>query len=170
MLLGADLMNGMDEWTRDIFEQAWHSRNRALCVALSGPPAAQGPAESAATLPAHLFEFGSGAIRLSCEFLGLHAIADSSVWRNVPPLERTRQHSLPRVSVLEIAARRANVRLEVLLGAVEIDLPRLLDLRCGDVLSLPTRLDERVAVLCEGRPLAHGLLGAARNNKCVQLF
>jgi flagellar motor switch protein FliM len=45
-----------------------------------------------------------------------------------------------------------------------------MDLRCGDVLRLPQRLDQGIAVLCEGKMLAHALLGETQGRKSVQLF
>lgn len=78
--------------------------------------------------------------------------------------------SLVTLTPLDRAVQRTRVALDIMLGSVEVELPKLLDLRCGDVLRLPQRLDQRIAVLCAGRPLARAVLGETQGRKCVQLL
>jgi len=155
-----------DEWLSDVIERAWHARNRAVCAALFG---ASNGNVSAAEPPASVFAFGSGAIQISCAVWGLHAIADSSVWRTVPPTPRGARR-LPKVTPVDRASLTATVKLEAILGSVAVELPKLLDLQCGDVLRLPERVDQGIAVLCDSKPFARAALGESRGNKCVQLI
>ena len=168
-VVGGALMSGstyVDDWVGGIAERAWVARNRAVAGALLG---AQIVDEPAAPLNPALFAFGSGAVLLSCEALGLHAIADGGVWRSATPAARTDSRARPAVTPLDRAMDRATARVDVMLGSVELELPKLLDLRRGDVLRLPQRLDAGIQVLCEGQPLAHALLGEARRRKCIQV-
>ncbi len=157
-----------DEWVAGITAQAWKLRNRELAAALLG---AREPEvfDSAAAPPGSLFAFGAGAVYLSCDAFGLHALADAAVWRPYTP--RAPAHPRrPAPTALDRAASQARVGLAVMLGSVDIDLPKFLDLRRGDVLRLPQRLDQGLAVTCDGRPLARGLLGEHRGRKCVQII
>ena len=168
-VLGAGLMprsGYADEWIEDVAGQAWTMRNRALCEALVGAPASATSAEISGC-PAKLAGTGSGAIQVCCEPLGLHAIADRGVWSLVPPTEREAAPQ-PALSSLDRAARRARLRIEVLLGSAELELPKVMDLRRGDVLRLSARLDQPLIVSCEGRPFARALLGEAAGRKCIQ--
>ena len=170
---GAELMPGsayVDDWIADVIDCARNARNRALCSALLGTPVVNALPPSLIALPANLFAFGSGAVQLSCDALGLHVIADSAIWRSVPPSERAPAHRRAKLMPLDRAARRAKAKLDVMLGSVEVELPKLLDLRCGDVLRLPQRLDQGIAVLCEGKPLARAALGETHGRKCVQMI
>jgi hypothetical protein len=183
-LFGAQLMVDIeraDRWIVEVIDRAWAARDRAVCAALLGAqsrsprtsdPAAGAegtPPELVSGLPAELFAFGSGAVQVSCDWLGLHAVADSSVWRAVPPVDRDRPHRLPKPVALEPALGRATARVEAILGNVEIELAQLLELRFGDVLRLPRRLDQPIAVFCEGKPLTSAALGARQGRKCVRL-
>jgi flagellar motor switch/type III secretory pathway protein FliN len=170
-VVGTELMSRtacVDDWIAGIADQAWGTRNRALCLELLGAPVGTATPASESELPASLFAFGSGAVQLSCEPLGLLAIVDSAVWLSVPPMERT-THPLPKLAPLEQAAQRAAVRLEVVLGNVEVELGHVLDLRCGDVLRLQQQLDQSMAVLCEGKPLARAVLGESQGRKSVRI-
>ena len=170
-VVGPDLMSaaeGVDDWIDTVIGRATDARNQALCAALLGVSTAGRLSDRPSPLPDSLFAVGSGAIVLTCEALGLHAIADNAVWRNVPPIERVHPRHRRKLTPLEEAARRTSFRLEVQLGAVEVDLPELLDLRCGDVLRLPQRLDRGMTVLCGRTPLARVTLGATHGRKCVQ--
>jgi len=161
----------VDEWMSEVVDRAWCARSDVLCAALMGEPVAAHPLEGVGELPQSLFALGSGAVRLSCDAFGLNAIADAAVWRALLPAERASSpQPRPRLTSLERAAHRARTRLDVLLGSVDLELPQLMDLRCGDVLRLPQRLDQGIAVLCEGKTLAHALLGEMRGRKSVQLF
>lgn len=169
-VVGAELMRGSayaDDWIAAVADGAWDTRNRALCSALLGAPVSDA---LTASVSASLFAFGSGAVRLSCDMLGLHAIADSVIWRSVPPTKRAVAHRLPKLTPLDRAAQRAMAPLDIMLGSVEVELPKLLDLRCGDVLRLPQRLDQGIAVLCDSKPLARAVLGETQGRKCVQVF
>jgi hypothetical protein len=97
-VVGATLMSGaafVDDWMRAIADQGWDERNRMLCAALLGVPETD---SAAIPLPTELLAFGSGAVQVSCDAVGLHAIADRGVWRSVPPSERmrSRRSSAPR--------------------------------------------------------------------------
>jgi hypothetical protein len=172
-VVGPELMSaaeGADDWIDAVIDEATQARNRALCAALMGASTAGLSPAQTTPLPESLFAVGSGVVELSCDALGLHAIADNAVWRGVPPIERTRRQLRPKLTPLDEATRRANARLDVRLGDVEIDLLELVELRSGDVLRLPQRLDRGISVLCEGMPLARATLGATHGRKCVQFL
>jgi flagellar motor switch/type III secretory pathway protein FliN len=156
-----------DDWIAGVVEHAWTARNRALCEALVGEPRSSRSTQNS-EWPASLMSVGSGAVKISCEPLGLHAIADAGVWTLLPPPER-KSARLPTIQLLESAVQRANLRIEVMLGSVALDLPKIMDLRCGDVLRLPARLDEPLTVTCEGKPFARAVLGAAAGRKTIQI-
>lgn len=158
-----------DDWIATATDHAWEVCKRELCSALLGTPITDAQPVSVNRLPAGLFAFGSGAVEFSCDELNLHAIADNAVWRSVPPDERCTARARPKLVLLERATHRCKVPLEVSLGSVSVELPKLLDLRCGDVLRLPQRLDQGIAVLCAGKPLARAALGVAQGRKGVQL-
>jgi len=168
-VFGAELMPRAaraDDWIAQIADEAWTARNRAPCEALLGAPKSV-PTEKGAGWPVSLSRMGSGAVKIFCEPLGLHAIADAGVWSRVPPAER-RATRLPALVPLERAAQRASLHLEVMLGRVELELPKLMDLCQGDVLRLSARLDHPFMVWCEGRPFAHALLGDSAGRKSIQ--
>lgn len=156
-----------DAWVADVVEHAWAARNRTIASALLQATPDEGTSPLV-TLPSSLFAFGAGSVYCSCDALGLHLVADQSIWRSQPPNERTLR-ARGKLTPLDEAARRAGMRIEVVLGSVELEVPKVLDLRCGDVLRLPQSLDEGVSVLCEGRPVARATLGERRGRKCVQL-
>jgi len=171
-IAGAELMSGSigaDDWITSIVDRAWEERNRTLCSALLGTSVLTLSAASQDALPHTLFALGSGAVQVSCEWLGLHAIFDSGVWHSVPPVERAATNRLAKAIPLDRALQRATTHLDVMLGSVEIELPKLLDLREGDVLRLPQRLDEGIAVLCEGKLLVRAALGELRGHKSVRI-
>jgi len=87
----------------------------------------------------------------------------------LPPTERGTVQRRPALIPLDRALRRGNAQLAVMLGSVEVELPKLMDLRCGDVLRLPQRLDREITVLCGGKVLARAALGERQGRKCVQL-
>ncbi len=170
-VMGAGLMPGgsfADDWVAGAVDRAWEARDRALCAALFGTTGSSDAPLMAQTPPAELFAFGSGAVEFSCWGTGLQVIAESAVWRTVPPIAQRAAPPLPEITPLTRAMHQATTRLEVMLGSVELDLPRLMDLRCGDVLRLPQRLYQPVTLLCEGQALAHALLGELHGRKAVQ--
>ncbi len=146
-----------DDWVADVAGEAWTLRNRALCESLVGAALAAPPADDSSG-SMHVMRAGSGAITIRCEPLGLFAIADAGVWSLTPPTERPAGRA-PALVPLERAARQSSLRIEVLLGSAELPLPTIMDLRRGDVLRLSSRLDQPLAVCCEGRPFARALLG-----------
>jgi len=158
-----------DEWIASVLRSAREARNRALCTALLGAPILGASPESSSAVRNSLFAFGSGAVQLTCERLGVHVVADSAVWRSVPPIERAYVHAKHKLVPLERALLRAKIRLDIMLGSVEVELPKLMDLRCGDLLRLPQRLDQGIAVLGEGKLLARADLGEQQGRKCVRL-
>jgi hypothetical protein len=168
--VGAESMLGedyADQWIAEVVESARHARNRALYTALFEVPADEAPESPVVGVPESLCAVGSGAVLVSCTKFGLHAIADGGVWRNLPIGATAQQH--PNLTPLDIALRGVAAQLQVMVGSVEIELPQLMDLRRGDVLRLPRRLDEDIDVLCEGQPMASAVLGTTRDRKCVQL-
>jgi hypothetical protein len=168
-VVGATLMSGaafVDDWMRAIADQGWDERNRMLCAALLGVPETD---SAAIPLPTELLAFGSGAVQVSCDAVGLHAIADRGVWRSVPPSERMPSRPRAALTPLERAAQRSRLRVDAMLGSVEVDLPKLLDLQCGDVLRLPQRLDRGITLQCADAPFARAVLGEQQQRKCVQL-
>ena len=158
----------LDDWSRRALDAAQDACRRALGGALLGTADLHiAPAEE---VPAALFAFGAGSVQVSCAGFGLHAIADAGVWHAMPPPDRAVGSGLSGLVPLDRAARGAAARISVPLGQVDIEIGRLLDLRRGDVLRLPQRLDRRFAVLCDGRPLAHAVLGEFRGRRGVQVF
>jgi hypothetical protein len=178
-----------DEWVGALVERAWTARNGVLVEALVGKqealnrraaqrgsprsgdsssvaaPSSSCGSEGLARLASRV---GSGAVTVSCESLGLHAIADAGVWSLVPPTER-KSARLEAVVPLDRAAQRASVRIEVTLGSVDLAFPEVMDLRPGDVLRLSARLDQPLPVSCEGQPFAQALLGTAAGRKAIQI-
>jgi flagellar motor switch/type III secretory pathway protein FliN len=160
-----------DDWIAQVARRARRLRNAALCAALAGGTAAE-PAEPATTrVPRALFASGAGTVRIELAELGLLAFVERAAWQGLPQAARgAPARELPAPVPLESALARAALRLDVMLGSVEIELPRILQLRCGDVLRLPRRLDEPLAVSCAGRPLAHAVLGERHGRRSVQLL
>jgi hypothetical protein len=154
-----------DDWIAQLADRAWAARNRALCGAMVG--AAETAMSEIGAWPESLGFRGSGAVSIRCEPLGLYAIADAGIWSQVPPSER-KAVPLPAVVPLERATRHARLRVEVMLGRVELELPELMELCQGDVLRLPASLDEPFVVCCEGRPFARALLGEGGGSKAIQ--
>lgn len=171
-VVGADLLPGgsaADDWVAQALDRAWSVRNRALCQALLGERAPEVVSPPPQAVPAELFAVGSGALQIRCDVLGLHALVDRHVMRDTPPAERGRAapRLAPTVSI-EQAIGPARLRVEALLGSVELELEQLLDLRRGDVLRLPQRLDRPLSLTCEDRPLAGVRLGEAHGLLAVQ--
>jgi len=170
-VLGAELMphsSYADDWIVAAVARAWDARNHALCTALLGAVTSEHwPSDE---LPANLLDLGSGALQLSCAFLGLHAIIDSGVWRSVPSPIRAGAQSVPKPAPLEQAVRGVRVTLEALLGSVEIELAQLLDLTCGDVMRLPLQLGASIEVRCEGMHLVRAALGELHGHRSVRLL
>lgn len=158
----------VDEWVETAVNRAREARNLSLCRALFGGTMFDSRAHSS-PLPASLFAFGAGAVVLRCEPLGCYAIVDGAVWRSVPPSERSRAPRRSELTPIERAVHGGRVRLEIELGNIELAVPRVLDLRPGDVLRVPTRLDEGITVCCGGKPLARAALGQRGGRKCVQV-
>jgi len=71
--------------------------------------------------------------------------------------------------VVTAAVRDAAVTVAAELGAVEISARDLLRLRVGDVLTLPTRADDPLALCVEGVRLLAGLPGVSRGNNAVRV-
>lgn len=167
-IVGGELMArslAIDDWIAGVVEHAWRSRNETLFAGLFGSQVLQVAAERF-DVP-DVAVFGSGAVMLSCEVIGLLVVADSGVWRKSAPTAR--RGPLPQLTTLDQAVRTSVLRLEVTLGSVLLELPRLLDLRVGDVLRLPRRLDHPVEVTCDRRPLALASLGEYAGRRGVQL-
>lgn len=170
-VVGAALMprsTAADDWIAGVIEHAWDALAHTLYAVLFGARAEVTSPGSTTGLPADLFACGSGAVQLSCDSIGLHAIADDAVWRSVPPIERAAQ-PMTKLTPLEGATQRARVRLEVTLGSVGVLLPDFLGLQRGDVLRLPQRLDQPLTVLCAGKPLGRAALGETQGRKSVQI-
>lgn len=167
-VLGVESTSASEEWANGAVEEAWSARSQALCATLLGSSIERNMSREAP--PASVFALGSGAVCLSCEALGLHAIADNAVWRSAPAFSRSSERRLPPLVALSDATRERSVRLEAILGSVEIEVPALMDLRSGDVVRLTRRLTDGIEVLCERKPLASAALGAAHGRKGVQLL
>jgi flagellar motor switch protein FliM/N len=170
-VVGAELMpqsGDADEWIAQAIACAWEARNHALCTALLGAVVCEDLLSD--ELPEDLLDVGSGALQLSCAFIGLHAIVDGGVWSAVPAPIRAGAQAPNRLAPLEQAVRSARVSMEALLGSVEIELAQLLDLACGDVVRLPLRLGETVEVRCEGMHLARAALGEMHGYRSVRLI
>jgi Type III flagellar switch regulator (C-ring) FliN C-term len=171
-VVGSELMPepaSADDWIVIATERAWAALTRAFCVALFGLPMVDHRPLRVSQLPTKVFARGSGHVRFTCDALGLHLIVDGATLRWPALLAREEVPRLPAVVPLNRAVRGAKARIEVLLGSVEVELPKLLDLRCGDLLRLPQKLDEGLLVLCDGQPLARAALGAAEGHKCIRI-
>lgn len=154
-----------DAWAAAIAEQGWQARNAALCEALTGPASpepADGPAEA-------LYAFGSGAVQIEAPALGLFALVDGGVLRHVPPRPAAALEAGPPRVPLERAAGRAGVGLDVSVGRVEIGLRTLLELRPGDVLRLPTRLDDTLPLGPAGAPPLRCALGESAGRAAIRI-
>jgi hypothetical protein len=160
-----------DEWIAQVARRARRRRNAVLCAALAGGSAGE-PAEAATMrLPRALFTPGAGTVRLEGPELGLVAFVERAAWQGLPRAGRdAAAQALPAPAPLEAALAGAALRLDVMLGSVELELPRILQLRCGDVLRLPRRLDEPLQVSCAGQPVASALLGERHGRRSVQLL
>jgi hypothetical protein len=173
---GASALQGQafaDEWIAALVRRARRLRNAALCAALAGGTSSE-PAEPATMrLPRALFAGGAGTVRLESQALGLVALVDRAAWQGLPRIDREAGAPglpLPARVPLESAMGGARLRLDVMLGSVELELPRILQLHAGDVLRLPRRLDEPLVVSCAGRPLAHAVLGERQGRRSVLLL
>jgi hypothetical protein len=154
-----------DAWAAAVAEQGWGARNDALCEALTGPASskpADGPDEA-------LYALGSGAVQIEAAALGLFALADAGVLRHVPPRAVAALGSDPPRVPLDRAAARAGVGLDVSVGRVEIGLRTLLELRPGDVLRLPTRLDDTLPLGPPAAPPLRCALGESAGRAAVRI-
>ena len=61
------------------------------------------------------------------------------------------------------------VRLDVLMGGAEISVGKLFSLTKGDSIELDADLDAPVAMLLDGKPIAHGHLVAAGDCFCLKI-
>jgi Type III flagellar switch regulator (C-ring) FliN C-term len=160
----------IDPWVADVSNRAWVTRNDAVCAALLKGPVCLGPEGRAARLSPRLFRFGSGTVQISCDALGLYLLVDADLSRTAAPPSDTTAVSLLNAVRLSEAIRSECVHLEVLLGTVDLPLPQILDLRCGDVLRVTRRLEERLSVHCAGNPIALAALGQSFGRTAAQLF
>lgn len=146
------------------FAEARRALHRAIAevlVVLHGEPVDVTP-------DAKLWAFGSGAVQIDCEAIGLHMIADDGVLRHVPPLERPAA-VLPQKMALDKTLARAPLRVDVMLGSADLELGPLLELQTGDVIRLPARLSDSAAIEIDGRCVAQGRLGMHDGRRAVQL-
>lgn len=152
-----------DAWAAAVAQQGWEARNAALCEALTGPAPAvpsKGPDET-------VYAFGSGAVQIEAATLGLFVLADGGVLRHVPPRPLAAASAGPPRVPLDRAAARGEVRLDLSVGRVEIALRTLLELRPGDVLRLPTRLDDTLALGPPSAPPLRCALGERAGRAAV---
>jgi hypothetical protein len=155
----------IDAWAATLGERGWQARNAALSEAWIG---AARPTPCASPDP-DVYAFGAGAVCLESPAIGLFAIADAGVWRHLPGgAVRRRDAGSPCVP-LDRACGRAAVRLSVSAGRVELGLRTLLGLRAGDVLRLPTRLDETLTLGHGAAPPLRCALGEAAGRAAVRL-
>jgi len=160
-----------DRWITRAVDLARDARNRALYAA--GVPLPSGtewrPVPDV-ELPDHLFDFASGAVQLTCDAIGLFALADDDWVRSRLPVgQPPSAHRLPDPAPLNSALSRSSVHLDIVLEGVELELGQLLDLRAGDVLTLPHPLDQPLWARCGGAPMARAVLGQDQGRVCVQL-
>lgn len=154
-----------DAWAQSALADAMHERNLSLAQALVGVPDAITERQPDVAT----FAFGSGALQIRCEMLGLFAIADAGALVHVPPPDRAGQPKPLSLRALLDAVRDEPVSLTVSLGSVELNLPHLLALEAGDVICLPTRVSDLLPVTLEGRAVARASLGQTGRHKAVQL-
>ncbi len=166
-VLGAEFLPlpaAADAWPRDLLSQAAECRDRRLAQMLLGDAAE--PIDCSPD--PRLFVFGSGAVQLTCDALGLHVLADRSVLRHVPPRPRKARAATPQVS-LPRAAQRSRLALWVHVGSVELDVAALLGLRFGDVIRLAAPLTELLTVQVNDQVVARAALGRCGHRKAVRL-
>ncbi len=158
-----------DAWSEELLSAAQAQLDDALAQSLIGPVQASMPRAPEAAL----FRFGSGAVHIACPLVGVDLVADSGVLRHVPPRPpQAGSAHRPAPSTLapwRQAAGNSRLSVAVSLGEVELELAHLLALQPGDVLRLPTRLSDRLAVTVEGRACALGSIGHLGAFKAVQL-
>lgn len=152
-----------DTWSLAALGEAMNQRNLSLAKALVGESGGSTERQPAA----EVFAFGSGAVQIRCEALGLFAIADAGALAHVPPRERPAEKRSSLRPLLD-SVRRVPVSLAVSLGSVELSLSHLLGLEAGDVLCLQTRLSDLLPVTLEGRAVARASLGYTGSHKAVQ--
>ncbi|MCW7540867.1 FliM/FliN family flagellar motor C-terminal domain-containing protein [Aquabacterium sp. A7-Y] len=155
-----------DDWLAQVLAQARDALCAALVESLLGAAAeSDGPAVP----DDKLWQPGSGAVRFDCAALGLQAWASADVLRHVPPAEVARRAMAPTTDLQRAAASQA-VTLGVVAGRVELELGRLLELQAGDVLRLPSRLDEPLWLVGPGGDtLARCALGEQAGRLAVRL-
>jgi hypothetical protein len=154
-----------DAWAAAVADEGWQARNAALCEALTGAA----PSEPADGPDEALHALGSGAVQIEAPALGLFALADPGVLRHVPPRPSAGTWAGPPRMPLERAAARAGVVLDVSVGRVEIGLRTLLELRPGDVLRLPTRLDDTLPLGPAAAPPLRCALGESAGRAAVRI-
>lgn len=82
---------------------------------------------------------------------------------------------VPRVDrawlgALRGAVEQTEVQLSADLGRIELSARQVLALRAGDVLNLPTRGEDPLAVRIEGTPLMTGVAGVSRGRNAVRIL
>lgn len=159
-----------DDWSQRVVRRARQALDLALAEALLGGPVVAG---GEARPDAALFLPGSGAVHFACAELGWQAWASGAVLRHVPPRAAAASPGpapVPLLPLVQGAAARQPVRLAVEAGSVELELGRLLGLQPGDVLRLPTRLDQPLW-LCgpQGEALARCALGERDGRRAVRV-
>ena len=154
-----------DAWAAAVAEQGWQARNAALCETLTGPAPAvpsEGPEEA-------VYALGSGAVLIEAAALGLFALAEGGVLRHVPPRPAAAGGPVPPCVPLDRAAARSGLRLDVSIGRLEVPLQTLLELRPGDVLRLPTRLDDTLPLGPPAAPPLRCALGESAGRAAIRI-
>jgi flagellar motor switch/type III secretory pathway protein FliN len=173
-LVGADGTSLTQDTSADALSQALigaalQARNESLGNVLLGTADGSAPWVDHAPVAA-LTQFGSGAVCISCEAIGLKAIADGSVLRHVPPMERPAQAAAAGPKPVEQTLHARRVEVHAVLGHTELNLDDFLGLDAGDVLRLPTRLEDALELRSHCHLLARAHLGTQAGHRAVQLI
>jgi flagellar motor switch/type III secretory pathway protein FliN len=129
------------------------------------------PAISSDSLPAPVWQYGSGAVVFEI------SLASEQVWALAAPETviaacdgRGRRPGKPELTDLAQALQRQKVELQVSSGEAEMELGTLQTLAVGDVVRLDTRADEPLAVTdALGAQMGRAFLGVNEGSKAIQL-
>ena len=87
----------------------------------------------------------------------------------MPPRPAAAGGPVPPCVPLDRAAARSGLRLDVSIGRLEVPLQTLLELRPGDVLRLPTRLDDTLPLGPPAAPPLRCALGESAGRAAIRI-
>lgn len=151
-----------------VVEEALEALLAALTEGLTGQSSQPAPE---APIPTWLMRRGSGAVLCRMLF-GERAIACLLPAETLPTTSQTRQDSaFPGLATLHHALAKVSVPLSVEVSQAELTLGYLRTLAVGDVLALPTRIDQASRVVGPGgTTVCHAHLGTQGGFHAAQLI